>query len=142
VPVSTNFPSALDSFTNPAATDTMAAVPHHTQHANANDAIAALEAKVGVNNSGDSSSIDYRVRHLESLGSHTHVSADVPPEVVDGITAGFTLSQAPTPAASLMLFLNGVYQTQGVDYTLSGRTVTFLTPPDEGGAIIAHYIVS
>src|ERR1035437_7242296 len=43
-----NFPTSLDTLTNPTATDNMAAVPHHTQHSNANDAIEAIEAKVGI----------------------------------------------------------------------------------------------
>ncbi len=40
------FPGALDSFTNPIGSDTFAGVPHHSQHANANDAIEAIEARL------------------------------------------------------------------------------------------------
>lgn len=43
-----NFPTSLDSFTNPSSSDTTAAVDHAAQHANANDAIEALEAKLGI----------------------------------------------------------------------------------------------
>lgn len=43
-----NFPTSLDSLSNPAADDTLAAVPHHTQHGTANDILEALEAKVGI----------------------------------------------------------------------------------------------
>lgn len=46
-----SFPTSLDNFTNPTATDSLAAVPHHTQHGDANDAIEALEAKVGIGSS-------------------------------------------------------------------------------------------
>lgn len=47
--MATNFPSSLDSFSNPSATDAMdsATVPHADQHANVNDAVEALQAKVG-----------------------------------------------------------------------------------------------
>lgn len=45
---STNFPTSLDSLTNPGATDSVATVSHSAQHANANDAIEALEAKLGI----------------------------------------------------------------------------------------------
>ena len=41
------FPASLDAFANPGAADTLAAVPHHTQHSDANDSIEAIEAKVG-----------------------------------------------------------------------------------------------
>lgn len=44
----TNFPTSLDSLTNPGATDSVATVSHSGQHSNANDAIEALEAKLGV----------------------------------------------------------------------------------------------
>ncbi len=40
------FPGALDSLVNPLGSDTFAGVPHHSQHANANDAIEAIEARL------------------------------------------------------------------------------------------------
>lgn len=43
-----NFPTSLDSLSNPGANDTLAAVPHHTQHGTINDIGEALEAKVGI----------------------------------------------------------------------------------------------
>lgn len=43
-----SFPTSLDSFTNPSGTDSVATVSHSGQHSNANDAIEALEAKVGI----------------------------------------------------------------------------------------------
>ncbi len=49
--MATQFPTSLDSFTNPTgdiATNSPT-VLHSAQHANANDAIEALQAKVGVN---------------------------------------------------------------------------------------------
>lgn len=49
--MSTNFPAALDSLTNPANSDTLALVDHAAQHANANDAIEAMQARVGTDSS-------------------------------------------------------------------------------------------
>lgn len=62
----TNFPTSLDTFTNPAGTDDVSAVLHSEQHSNHNDAIEALEAKVGVNSSAVPTSLDYRVAALEA----------------------------------------------------------------------------
>ncbi len=59
--MSTNFPGALDSLTNPTPTSDTAAVSHSSQHADANDAIEALEAKVGANSSGVTTSHDYKL---------------------------------------------------------------------------------
>lgn len=66
--MTTQFPTALDTLTNPGENDTLdsATVPHADQHANANDAIEALQAKVGVNNSAVPTSLDYRVGVLEA----------------------------------------------------------------------------
>jgi hypothetical protein len=43
-----NYPSSLDTFTNPTSTDSLNSPSHSDQHANANDAIEALEAKLGI----------------------------------------------------------------------------------------------
>ena len=44
----TNFPTSLDSLTNPSGTDSVATVSHSGQHSNANDAIEVIEAKLGI----------------------------------------------------------------------------------------------
>ena len=61
--MATSFPTSLDSLTNPISSDTLdsVTVPHATQHADANDAIEALQAKVGVNGSAVTTSLDYKV---------------------------------------------------------------------------------
>ena len=44
----TAYPTSLDTLTNPSGTDSVATVSHSSQHSNANDAIEAIEAKVGI----------------------------------------------------------------------------------------------
>jgi hypothetical protein len=61
--MATNFPGSLDSLTNPSSGDTLASPSHSSQHANANDAIEALQAKVGVNGSAVTTSIDYKLNN-------------------------------------------------------------------------------
>ena len=63
--MATSFPTSLDELVNPQSTDSVKEVSHAAQHANANDAIEALEQKVGVNNSTDPNSLDYKVKQLE-----------------------------------------------------------------------------
>ena len=46
-----NFPASLDNFTNPSSNSSVANPSHSQQHADANDAIEALEAKVGITGS-------------------------------------------------------------------------------------------
>ena len=59
--MSTLFPSSLDTFTNPNPATALAANTHAQRHIDLQDSIAALEAKVGVNSSADTSSLDYKV---------------------------------------------------------------------------------
>lgn len=62
--MATNYPTNLDTLTNPTATDKVSVVSHADQHANANDAIEALEAKVGVDGSAVTSSHDYKLSNV------------------------------------------------------------------------------
>jgi hypothetical protein len=59
--MATNFPNNLDLFQNPDASDTLdgSFVPHADQHANINDAMAAAQAKLGVDFSNVTTSLDY-----------------------------------------------------------------------------------
>jgi hypothetical protein len=64
--MSTDFPTALDALTNPLSTDNTVTVPHASQHSNENDAIEALEAKVGANGSAVQTSHDYKLSGVTS----------------------------------------------------------------------------
>lgn len=66
---------------------------------------------------------------------------EVPSGTINGSNVTFTLASAPAPSSSLMLFVNGVLQTQGVgaDYTLSGTTITFAIPPRTNSNLAATY---
>ena len=67
--MTTNYPASLDNLVNPAGTATLASPDHAGQHANANDAIEALEAKVGVDGSPVTTSLDYLVTQANAIGS-------------------------------------------------------------------------
>lgn len=58
---SISFPTTLDALTNPSATDRTNVVSHSGQHSDANDAIEALEAKMGINGSAVTSSLSYKL---------------------------------------------------------------------------------
>ena len=66
--MATNFPTSLDTFVNPASTDNLATVNHAQQHDNINDSVAALEAKVGINGSAVTSSLDYKIANFVASG--------------------------------------------------------------------------
>ena len=62
--MATSFPSGLDSLTNPSSGDSLSSPSHSAQHANVNDAVEALQAKVGVNGSAVTSSHDYKLANI------------------------------------------------------------------------------
>ena len=67
--MATNFPTSLDTLTNPTSSDSLNSPSHSAQHADANDAIEALQAKVGIDSSAVTSSLEYRIAQLEAAGS-------------------------------------------------------------------------
>lgn len=69
--MSTNFPSSLDSFTNPTPVSDTAIVSHASQHANINDSVAALEAKVGANSSAVQTSHDFKLSLITTTDKAT-----------------------------------------------------------------------
>lgn len=46
--MATNYPTSLDTFTNPSAGDSLNSPSHSAQHADINDAMEAVQAKLGV----------------------------------------------------------------------------------------------
>ena len=62
-----NYPASFDSFENPTATDSLndARVPHAKQHDDANDAIEAIEATLGLHPQGTSATVDARITKVE-----------------------------------------------------------------------------
>jgi hypothetical protein len=76
-----------------------------------------------------------------SGGSGMFVDAETPAGTINGTNGSFTLANTPSPAASLTLFLNGLLQDQGVDYTLAANTITFAPAslPQTGDILRANY---
>jgi len=71
----------------------------------------------------------------------TIVDQESPAGDLDGTNAVFTLASAPSPAAGLILFRNGIVQKRGVDYNLAGNTITFIPEaiPQSGDILLAWY---
>lgn len=84
--MSTNFPTSLDALTNPTATDDVSVVSHSAQHANANDAIEAIQAKLGIDGSAVTTSVDYKLAQLPATYQPLAT-------VLTNTTASFTTAQ-------------------------------------------------
>lgn len=146
--MATQFPGELDSLLNPQPTDSVAAVSHAAQHADANDAIEALQVKVGKDNSADVNSIDYRLRFLED----NPVDSEV---IQDAIASAFAAGDQSQVTVSYNDELNAitllVNQAQTAGYTSqvkhyvknsSGSTINIGTPVYVSGAAGTNILIA
>lgn len=62
--LATDYPTSIDNLSNPESNQSMEG--HAALHANVNDAIEALETKIGIDGSEDVNSIDYKISQLET----------------------------------------------------------------------------
>ncbi len=58
----------------------------------------------------------------------------------DGSTTGFTLGTSGRTQNNILVTVNGVVFHPSDDYTLSGTTLTFTTPPSDGAEIRVRYL--
>jgi len=146
--MASNFPSSLDTFTNPSSSDAMdsVSVPHATQHSDLNDAVEALQAKVGADSSGVASSHDYKIAALEAV-SHGKILQVVSTTKTDPFTAslgagaftsvtGLSATITPTSASSkilVMVDVNGAQATTSQGH-ITIRLLRGATEIGSGGA--------
>jgi len=68
----------------------------------------------------------------------TMVNNEIPAGAINGNNAVFTLASVPA-TNSLALYLKGVLQEPGADYTLADSTITMALPPLSGSYMRAFY---
>lgn len=66
------------------------------------------------------------------------VDEEVLTGTVDGVNNIFTIANEPI-VGTLKVYANGVRQTLGGDYTLSGQTITFIIPPPALSNLLCDY---
>ncbi len=79
-------------------------------------------------------------RLLVSLTASADTFGETPTGAVNNVNKVFTLVATPS-AGTLRLYLGQRLSGGGVDYTLSGNTITFVTAPPTNAVIVADYQV-
>ncbi len=112
------YPAALDVLANPSGGDSMVTVDHAAQHANANDAIEAIQSTFGVNPQGGSATVAARLAAIAD-------SVDaVRQEVVSGTEC--TISSTTTANVTLV-FTSATAVTVTIANSLAnGRAVNWI----------------
>lgn len=73
--MASSYPGALDSLTNPVATDPLNNPAHAGQHADANDAIEAIQSTLGINPEGTYSTVAERMDEVDNAAASAAASA-------------------------------------------------------------------
>ena len=118
--MATNFPASLDTLTNPTSSDSLSSPSHSAQHANVNDAVEALQAKVGADSSAVTTSLDYKVAQLEAV-SHGKIlqvvrATDTTNRVTSStsfVDASISVTITPTSASSTVMLIWSFSASQG-----------------------------
>lgn len=95
--MTTNFPDAIDSYTDPVGTQTLATNRHVQRHVDLQDAVRALEEVVGVTASQDPMSVQKRLADVIAALSG---KADVISPTFQGTVAGITAAMVGAPNGS------------------------------------------
>jgi hypothetical protein len=79
-----------------------------------------------------------------STSNAVFVDAEIATGTANGTNASFTLANPPSPGGSLTLYRNGLIQSNNIDFTLSGSTITFSAAsiPRAGDILQAFYRIS
>lgn len=117
-----NFPTSLDSLTNPTGSDNLNSPDHAGQHSDINDAVEALETKVGIDGSADTDSIDYKL----SLLHHDINTIHVDPA---GSTDYATIASAITYLGTLSTTDGWIIRLSGGDHEVTDTVIIDLTMP-------------
>ena len=110
--MSSNFPTSLDSLSDPTSTSKLNSPSHSQQHVNSNDAIEKLEAKVGVDGSAVTTTHDYKLSGVTGTDKAASLTG----------TENLTNKTLTTPALTKPVV---TASTQTVVADSDGATITF-----------------
>lgn len=119
--MASNYPTSLDNFSNPAGTDSLNSPSHSLQHTDANDAIEALQAKVGIGASPAGSATAGQV--LTAQGGGTALWQDIPDNAgLVHINTTTIASGSPVASQSINDVFSATYRNYRIIGNVKGST--------------------
>lgn len=122
--MASNFPTSLDAFTNPTSGNTLDSPSHSGQHSDANDAIEAIEAKLGIGASAATAATTGQVLMKNSAGATTWSGIT---SLSNGTASNFVLT---SPEETITISATAASGTVALDMGLSN--VTYYTTSATG----------
>jgi len=160
--MATNFPTSIDSLTNPGSGDTLDSPDHAGQHSDVNDGMEAVQAKVGADSSAVTTSHDYKLGEVTSTDkavgktatqtlTNKTLTSPALSGLVDGwIAAGetwtYASADAPTYTFTISSFDATTKYSAGMkvklDQSVDGTKYGFITKVtfDDPGSTITIYM--
>jgi hypothetical protein len=120
--MASNYPTNLDSFTNPTSGSKLDFPSHSTQHADANDAIEALETKIGIGSSPAGSATTGQFLTIGGGGSSSWSSS-----LSDATISASTISSSVLTSPEETITITATASVGTVDANLITGGVTFAT---------------
>jgi hypothetical protein len=73
----------------------------------------------------------------------TLIEGETPAGTINGTNASFTIATTPTTTSSVMVFRNGILQSPAIDFTVTGKTISFSSAslPQTGDNLQVSYRV-
>jgi hypothetical protein len=136
--MATNFPTSLDNFINPTTSNTLDSPSHSGQHSDLNDAIEAVEAKLGIGSSPAGSATANQVLMQTTGGTTTWSNiTTITNAVISGGTVTDFISVSPiltAPEEAINIIATASSGTVSADLKTSG--VTFATANASGNWVM------
>jgi hypothetical protein len=112
-----NYPTSLDSFTNPTATDLLTSPSHAQQHADINDAMEAVQTKLAIGNTVIGTYTAYTPNYSDfTLGNGTvtakYCQVNDFVHVIGSIVLGSTSSITGNLGIGMNFAADAIYYTQ------------------------------
>ena len=114
-----NFPTSLDNFTNPVSGNTLDSPSHSLQHSDINDAVEALERKIGVGTAVAGSASAGQVLTISAAGTSTWSTPNTGLVLLN--TTSFSASSSLSLSANLF---TSTYENYKLIFTFTALSAT------------------
>lgn len=121
--MASNYPTSLDSFTDPTSGSSLASPSHSGQHIDLNDAVEKLETKLGIGSSPASSAVSGSVLKANGSGTTSYAKNglwNITPTSVGGSGVSLSGSQVVFTASSTVN-INGCFTDEFTNYRVIYR---------------------